>query len=405
MLNWAQQFNIFCFMDNQQYAVAPQRYECLLGAGAVAIASSRLSSWKGIDSFMNREQWTFGHITYDLGLKFYGLTPRKENKTGFPLFFFFQPSFLLYIRHNELIIENEEADKIYNEILCRGGNLPPPGNSVPMQSRLTKEDYCNKIRELQRHILRGDCYEVNFCLEFFSEGATVDPLAFFHHLVQVSPNPFSVFYKLEDKYLLCASPERFLHRKGNRLLSQPMKGTAVRNVFNKMEDDALKASLSNSAKDRSENVMIVDLVRNDLSKVCREGSVTVEELFGIYTYPQVHQMISTISGEVDQAVSFTSIMEAAFPMGSMTGAPKKRAMEIINEHEEGSRGIFSGSVGYIEPTGDFDFNVIIRSLMYNEANEYLSYQAGSGITFYSQPEKEWEECMVKGEAIKKVLMG
>jgi para-aminobenzoate synthetase component 1 len=182
-----------------------------------------------------------------------------------------------------------------------------------------------------------------------------------------------------------------------------MKGTSKRESHNKEEDERLKKELQQNAKERSENVMVVDMVRNDLSKICTESSVKVDELFGVYTYPQVHQMISTISGDLKPEIKFSEIIEATFPMGSMTGAPKYRVMELIDEYEVSARGIFSGSIGYISPNGDFDFNVVIRSIMYNASKKYLSYQLGSGITFYSDPEKEWEECLLKGEAIKKVL--
>jgi para-aminobenzoate synthetase component 1 len=149
--------------------------------------------------------------------------------------------------------------------------------------------------------------------------------------------------------------------------------------------------------------MVVDLVRNDLSKICKENSVKVEELFGVYTFPQVHHLVSTVSGELQDNTSFSDILEACFPMGSMTGAPKHRVMQLIDHYEVQSRGIFSGCVGYFKPNGDFDFNVVIRSIMYNATEKYLSYQVGSGITFYSDPEKEWEECLLKAEAIKAVL--
>ena len=149
--------------------------------------------------------------------------------------------------------------------------------------------------------------------------------------------------------------------------------------------------------------MIVDLVRNDLTRICKEGSVRVDELFGVYTFPQVHQMVSTISGVIKEDVSFPQIIDAAFPMGSMTGAPKHRVMQLINEFEPSARGIFSGSVGYINPDGDFDLAVVIRSIMYNQSTQHLSYQVGSGITFYSDAEAEWEECLLKAEAIRKVL--
>jgi len=221
--------------------------------------------------------------------------------------------------------------------------------------------------------------------------------------MEISPNPFSAFYRLADRFLLCASPERFLSRKGNKLVSQPIKGTAKRDFSGESEDEKRKEDLRRSMKEQAENVMVVDLVRNDLTRICRDGTVKVDELFGVYSFPQVHQMISTISGELKENISFSQILEASFPMGSMTGAPKLSVMKLIDAYEISARGIFSGSVGYKRPNNDFDFNVVIRSILYNQTKQYLSYQVGSGITFYSEAEKEWEECMLKAEAIRKVL--
>jgi len=231
----------------------------------------------------------------------------------------------------------------------------------------------------------------------------VDPLSIYAQLTQLSPNPFSCYYKLEDKYLLCASPERFLKKTGNQLMSQPIKGTFKRNTANVDADNLLKQQLYSSDKERAENVMVVDLVRNDLSRICKEASVKVAELFGIYTFPQVHQMISTIVGEVEDDVDFADILEATFPMGSMTGTPKKRVMQLINQYEVQPRGLYSGAVGYIAPNKDFDFNVVIRSILYNSTNKYLNYQVGGGITYYSNAEAEYEECLLKADSIRRVL--
>jgi para-aminobenzoate synthetase component 1 len=276
---------------------------------------------------------------------------------------------------------------------------------TPINNRISREEYIRIIKQLQQHILRGDCYEINFCQEFFAEHVDIDPLQVYCSLSNTSPNPFAAFYKTGQQYLLCASPERYLKKEGERIFSQPIKGTSQRDLNDVGEDVKSKEHLYNSAKDRSENVMIVDLVRNDLSKICVEASVQVEELFGIYSFPQVHQMISTVSGQLRSDIHFIEAIKATFPMGSMTGAPKKRVMELIEQYELTRRGIFSGAVGYITPEGDFDFNVVIRSIMYNAASKYLSFQAGSAITFYSDPEKEYEECLLKAGAIKKVLGG
>jgi para-aminobenzoate synthetase component I len=401
MLNWANRFNIFCFLDNQDYSIQPHQYECLLGAGTVEFVSS--NDIKDTGSFLEKNKaWIFGHLSYELKNAIHHFHPNKEDKIGFPGFFFFVPQFLMQITGNKLLIEGEDCEKIYNEILQQEIESYTPGK-ITIQQALSKEEYLQKVRQLQQHIVRGDCYEINFCQEFFAENVEINPIHIFQKLIAVSPNPFSALYKLDDRYLICASPERFIAKKGKRIFSQPMKGTIRRDRNDNKEDENLKVELKQSAKERSENVMVVDMVRNDLSKVCVESSVKVDELFGVYTYPQVHQMTSTISGELKPEVKFAEIIEATFPMGSMTGAPKHRVMELINEYEVSARGIFSGSVGYISPEGDFDFNVVIRSIMYNSSTKYLSYQLGSGITFYSDPEKEWEECLLKGEAIKKVL--
>ena len=401
MLNWANRFNIFCFLDNQDYSIQPQRYDCLLAVGVTRYIST--GNIKDLDWFLAESKgWSFGHLSYELKNSIHHIYSNKEDHVGFPIYYFFNPQFLLQIKGDAIIIEGENCEKLYDEIVRQETEVQS-SSSIFIQQRLTRQQYIQKIQNLQKHIVRGDCYEINFCQEFFAENADIDPIETFLNLVTVSPNPFSASYKLNNSYLICASPERFISKKGNRIFSQPMKGTIKRNPANQQEDNKLKEYLLQSPKERSENVMVVDLVRNDLTRVCMDGSVNVDELFGVYTYPHVHQMISTISGELKPNVQFSEIIEATFPMGSMTGAPKHRVMELIDEYEVSARGIFSGSVGYISPDGDFDFNVVIRSIMYNASQKYLSYQLGSGITFYSDAEKEWEECLLKGEAIKKVL--
>jgi para-aminobenzoate synthetase component 1 len=270
---------------------------------------------------------------------------------------------------------------------------------------VSKDEYLQIVQQLKEHIRRGDCYEINFCQEFWAEGVEVDPVALYLKLSQLSPNPFSCFYRQQHMHLACASPERYVKGIGRKVISQPIKGTSARDRQNAEFDSYQKKMLQNSAKDKSENVMVVDLVRNDLAKVCHRGTVRVDELFGVYTYPQVHQMISTIAGELRQEISFADVVAATFPMGSMTGAPKKRVLEMINEYEPSARGLFSGSVGYIQPNGDFDLNVVIRSLVYNQQSQRLSFHVGSGITWYSEAEKEYEECLWKAAAIEKVLQG
>jgi para-aminobenzoate synthetase component 1 len=409
VLSWTQQFDTFCFLDNNQYRISPHSQECLLAAGIKSsITATPVNELNELQHFIDSKKgnWLLGHINYDLKNELEHLSSAHPDGIHFPDFFFFEPLVVIRLSEEQIVIEGEEAEKIFQEI----NDIVPSQDSelkkttkAVVKNRIPKGEYISIIRQLQQRILRGDCYEINFCQEFFAEHAEIDPLNIYHELSDTSPNPFSALYRLNHKWLLCASPERFLKKEGKKILTQPIKGTSKRIQGDDDKDEQVKKNLFNSDKDRSENVMVVDLMRNDLSKVCEEGTVKVDELYGIYSFPQVHQMISTISGELKNNISFSEILKATFPMGSMTGAPKKRVMELIEQYEKTKRGIFSGAVGYISPTDDFDFNVVIRSIMYNSSTEYLSFQAGSAITFYSDPEKEWEECLLKAEAIKKIF--
>ena len=405
VLSWASRFNTFCFLDDHQYHLHPHSVECLVAVGSIDfIKGASSTSLDRLQKFISsQKRWVFGHISYDLKNEIENVHSLNPDFVQFPDLFFFQPEVLIRFDDKEMLIEasGEDEEKIFQQILSTESSYNPL-SSVTIQNRIGKEKYLSTIQKLKDHILRGDCYEINFCQEFFAENVTIDPVAVYQKLSAVSPNPFSAIYKVDDKYAVCASPERFLKRSGNRILSQPIKGTAKRS--NDIDNDQeIRSNLLASPKERSENVMIVDLVRNDLSKICKEGTVQVDELFGIYSFPQVHQMISTISGELKTDIAFTEIIKATFPMGSMTGAPKKRALELIDKYEHTKRGIFSGAIGYINPDQDFDFNVVIRSIMYNHSGKYLSFQTGSAITFYSDAEQEWEECMLKAEAMKQAL--
>lgn len=412
VLNWTKQFSTFCFLDNHQYQIEPHSLECLLAAGVKrSIKANAGSALQQLDEFIEqRDCWLFGHLGYDLKNEIEHTESRHPDRLGFPDLFFFEPEIVIRLSQNEMIIEADDPVFVFNAIR---ETIPSADLTVKQElsirNRYSREEYITIINTLKKHILRGDCYEINFCQEFYSTGLGINPLTVYQKLSRISPNPFSAFYHVDDQWLMCASPERFLRGEGKKILSQPIKGTSHR-VNDDVELDELSGrSLKNSAKERSENVMVVDLVRNDLAKICEEGTVKVEELYGIYSFPQVHQMISTVSGSLKADISFSGIIRATFPMGSMTGAPKKKVMELIELYENSRRGIFSGALGYIGPgnrqagKANFDFNVVIRSIMYNAATHYLSIQAGSGITFYSDPEKEWEECMLKVEAMKKAV--
>lgn len=407
MLNWVKPFNIFCLLDNNSYQLDKPAFDCLLAVGCKA--SLRLTAGNALDHLKQfsllQQDWLFGHLGYDLKNETEQLSSKNFDGIGLDDLHFFVPEIVLQLNKNVLTIFCEtDAAPIFTAInLCSPVIDNPYFPSPEIKKRFTQTQYISTVEKLQQHILRGDCYEINFCQEFYSDNAVIDPISVYEKMNRLSPNPFAALYKLEDKYCICASPERYLKKTEDKLFSQPIKGTAKRCLQDPELDEKSKNGLLNSKKEKSENVMVVDLVRNDLSKICKEGTVKVEELFGLYSFPQVHQMISTISGELEEETCFADIIQATFPMGSMTGAPKKRVMEIIEENEKTKRGLFSGTIGYITPNGDFDFNVVIRSILYNQTSKYLSFQAGSAITFYSDAEKEYEECLLKAAVIKQVL--
>jgi len=410
MLSWANQFSICCFFDNNNYTSTYNSFECLLAIDAVdtfKIVENNEEDIVSLKHFINQKNdWLFGHISYDFKNSIFPLVSNNQNETLFPNLVLFQPKIVIKISVNNVAIESIYIlpKEVFDIISVEKINSPIDNlNYVTIQPRISKKDYTSTIEKIKHHIQIGDCYEINFCQEFFAENADINPLNIYNKLNTISPTPFSSYYKLNDKYLLCASPERYVKKILNQLISQPIKGTAKRNLENQTDDIEIKNLLLKSQKERSENVMIVDLVRNDLSKIATRNSVKVDELFGVYSYPQVHQMISTISATLKNDIDFSDVLKATFPMGSMTGAPKFKVMQLIEQYEQTKRGIYSGCVGYITPEGDFDFNVVIRSIMYNEKTKYLSYQVGGAITHYSNAEDEYEECLLKAKAMERAL--
>ena len=416
MLTWAAPFNICCFLDSHDQDMhpgsSPHTYECLLGAGAVETctasagsAFAQLQEWS-----LDRHDWLFGHCAYGLASETEPSPHHTHSQTpadpiSFPDLFFFVPEIVMELHRYHIHIEALNADPAAIWRQLKNTSPAPYLTAAPIAftSRFTRGDYLTTVKALQQHIQRGDCYEINFCQEFFATPVLIDPFSVWQALSDASPNPFSAFYRLDERFLLCASPERFLKKTGASLLSQPIKGTAPRNHGDPVADRTFAASLNRSPKDRAENIMVVDLVRNDLSRVCLPGSVVVAELCGVYPFPQVYQLISTVAGELLPGIHWSEAIRATFPMGSMTGAPKNRVVELIAQYERSRRGLFSGAVGFVTPAGDFDFNVVIRSLLYRRDTHYLSYQVGSGITWYSDPMAEYEECLIKAEGIRKAL--
>ncbi|WP_245768012.1 anthranilate synthase component I family protein [Pedobacter insulae] len=402
-LQWASNFPVCCCLDSNRYSDPYTQYDCLIAVGATAELSAKSGDAFAqlLEFYKENNNWVFGLFSYELKNEVEQLSSSHNDQLDFPDLFFFVPKYLIAVGEKNItvIIGDSDIISIISETPIYSEFSTP---KVDIKTRTSREDYITTVKKLQEHIKRGDIYEVNFCQEFFSENAKIDPLAIYQSLSLLSPTPFAGFFKIYDRYILSATPERFLCKRGNKLISQPIKGTAKRSMDLKV-DELIKEGLKSSIKEQAENVMIVDLVRNDLTKSAVKGTVKVDELFGIYTFPQVHQMISTISCELQPSIHFIEAIKNTFPMGSMTGAPKIRAMELIDRYESAKRGAFSGSFGCISPTGDFDFNVIIRSILYNEATRYLSFQVGGAITYAAQAEQEYEECLLKASAIMKVL--
>jgi len=412
LLFWSQQFREIIFLDSNSKHNTNQKYSSYDSILAVdAFTSIKTDYHNAFEDLKQYQQttgdWIFGYMTYDLKNDVEALQSNNFDGLNFPDLFFFQPKKLFLLKGNQLEIQylnmcDDEIEEDFSAIIQSQKWVTENESSIEIQQRISKENYIKKVSKMQEYIHRGDMYEANFCMEFFAENAHIHPFEKFEKLTTISKAPFTVFLKNNQQFLLSASPERYLKKEGERLISQPIKGTAQR-FSDAVEDEKSKNQLASDPKERAENIMITDLVRNDLSRTAQQNSVQVEELCAVYSFLQVHQMISTITSKLDSQYSVIEAIKNSFPMGSMTGAPKVSAMKISEELEETKRGLYSGAVGYFTPTADFDFNVVIRSILYNQENKYVSFSVGSAITAQSVPEKEYEECILKAKAMSEVL--
>lgn len=409
LLLWSQQFDDVVWLDSNNYQQLNTHYDAVLAVDAMtSLQTDYYEAFDKLKEYHNTTQdWIFGYLSYDLKNDVEALSSHNFDGLDFPDMYFFQPKKLFLIKGNRLNIYymkgvSDEFESDLKDINALNINGVQPNNDVKIHLRIHKDEYFNKVNVLLEHMHRGDIYEANFCQEFFAEDTSIQPVETYRKLNTISRPPFASFLKVYDKFLLSASPERYIKKEHDRVISQPIKGTAKRSL-NPEEDILLKERLQNDTKERSENIMIVDLVRNDLSKTAKKGSVKVEELCEVYTFDQVHQMISTVTSKLEEGIHPVDVIKTTFPMGSMTGAPKISAMKIIEELEETKRGLYSGAVGYLSPEGDFDFNVVIRSILYNATKQYVSYSVGGAITAKSDPLKEYEECLVKAKAMREVL--
>lgn len=385
----------FALYTSNQYKTSISRYELLFSWGAGELYGAEKLKSLSQDS----NEWLFGYLGYDLRLSFEDVAHENLTIGNWPESCFFKADIVGTLDSkgvlelqgpNQEILEHLEARL---RVVAKASNGSAKLDFQPVESKL---DYVRNVGQLKRHIQLGDLYEVNYCTAFKAEIGEIDRCALWQKTVERTRAPFTAFLKLGDLEVFSNSPERYLFREGQRLYSQPIKGT---NRRLKNGNSSQKQALLDSEKERAENVMIVDLVRNDLSRVAQKGSVCVDELFGVYTFKNVNQMISTVSCWLREDVSFWDILKATFPMGSMTGAPKVSAMNLADQYEVTGRGVYSGAIGYIMPSGDFDFNVVIRSIVLDHQSKQASCHVGSAITILSDPEQEFLECMLKAESL------
>jgi para-aminobenzoate synthetase component 1 len=414
LLKWAQQFHEIVWLDSNGHTGTHSSFDGLLAADALtAMVTDHHNAFEELKTYQGgSKDWLFGYLSYDLKNEVEQLSSSNFDGLDFADMHFFQPKRIIQIKGDQIkfcylnmvVDEIEEDFRAITTQSILEESESSPDTAIRIKLRIFKDDYFNRVKQLLARIHRGDIYEANFCQEFYAEDTRIDPLRTFKKLNSISKPPFATFLKFKDVYALSASPERYIRKQGVKITSQPIKGTAKRSL-DYQEDEKLKFDLERDPKERAENIMIVDLVRNDLSKSALKGSVVVEELCKVYSFEQVHQMISTILATVDKEKNPVEIIKETFPMGSMTGAPKVSAMKIIEELEASKRGLYSGAVGYFTPEGDFDFNVIIRSILYNSSKQYVSFSVGSAITAKASPEKEYEECLLKAKAMREVLEG
>lgn len=408
LFKWSGNSEISVFLNSNNYESEMNEYEVIL---AVDLHSetpyTKQNSLTKLDDYINRtKDWIFGYLSYDLKNELEKLESKNIDSFVLPNLFFFQPKKIWLVSKNSVEALYLDGSQIQEDWIQINKIVPlneiSNSKKIKLTKRLSENQYQNKIQRLLDHINKGDVYEANYCMEWFSENSEIIPAEVYLKLNEISTTPMSAYFKNKNLHLLSSSPERYIKRINDRIISQPIKGTSRRDE-NDLIDSKLMAELRLNVKERSENIMIVDLIRNDLSRFSVPGTVKVKELCKVYPFKQVHQMISTIESVVETDLSCTEIIKATFPMGSMTGAPKVKAMTIIEDLEVSTRGLYGGALGYIKPSGNFDFNVVIRSLIYDTNSKYLSFHVGSAITSKSKISCEYDECLLKAEAMISVL--
>lgn len=363
-----------------------------------------------------------GALSYDYGLPLQNIASRHQTPWPYGVFGFYDAAVVIDHQDRKMHVvstglpeihpslrrrrANERAERLLNLIknYCHSGfhgNDKRMETPFKLHSNMTREEYLAMVRRAKDLIAAGEIYQVNLSQKFtcprLQEQSGFD---IYCRLRQISPSSFSAYFDAGDFALISSSPERFLCSDGKKIHSIPMKGTRRRGK-NSGEDEHLKRDLWNSAKDQAELLMITDLMRSDLGRVCEYGSVSVASGRELEEYATVYQTTSTVEGVLKEEVSPFEILHSAFPGGSITGCPKIRAMQIIDELEPESRGFYTGALGYVGFNGAMDFNMLIRTIVADRRQ--LSFHAGGGIVADSDPEKEYEETLIKAEAMKRAI--
>jgi para-aminobenzoate synthetase component 1 len=416
-LRWADaSYPHVCLLDSNTEGRPPAgeappayyHYDWVLAVGRSAVELPNTTAWaEGLKAALRSAPAPlFGHLRYDLGrvlMQWEGYHHYRPD--GRSLGCFFSPEVLITSGAGVLRVEAAQPDAVL-EALRRGEAAALPALRRSENARVhwfDRRHYLETVERIREHIYEGDVYELNLCRPIDVYGLEASPLALYARLREASPNPFGALLKQGGQYVLSASMERYLRRAGAQVLSQPIKGTARRAPGAEADRQAAE-ELARCEKERAENLMIVDLVRNDLSYACRPGSVEVPELCRVYSFPHVHQMISTVEGSLRPDCGSLDLLRYSFPMGSMTGAPKRRVTQLIDRYEGFARGVYSGSIGYIGPDA-IDLNVVIRSLLYQPRQGWARIPVGSAITYDAAPEREYEECINKVSFLVSMLTG
>lgn len=410
LIQWANQFEEVVWLDSNDYPNSHNNYQAILAVEAERFF--RTDSIKALDELKEyrktNKDWLFGYLSYDAANLEVIQTNQKSDLLQFSKLNFFHPRKIFILKKNRIEIhysseKQGEIEKDWNSI----NEIIPKKPShkklnLDVKARLSKQEYLDKVETIKSYIDQGKITEINFCQEFYTQADLEHPLAVYQHLNKISKTPFAAYLRLNDKYVMCASPERYLSHTDGEVKAQPIKGTAKRKK-KELEDQQFRIALENNEKEVLENTIATEMIVNELYAIAEEGSVQVTELSKAYTFEQVHQLISTIVCQLHPKLEAIDAIIATYPMGSMTGIPKESSLSIIDELENFNRSLYSGSIGYFAPNDDFDFNVVIRSILYNATTNYVSFAAGGAITALSDPEKEYEECMVKVKAMAEVL--